>query len=87
MAANGTLAFRPASNASGHAIVTVVLTDNGGTAGGGVDTSAPQTFTIDVTPVNDAPSFTAGANQTVPEDCRPADRSRLGDRYQRRSRG
>ena len=51
--------------------MTVVLKDNGGTAGGGVDTSAPQTFTIDVTPVNDAPSFTAGTNQTVPEDAGP----------------
>ena len=37
------------------------LHDNGGTANGGVDTSAPQTFTITVTAVNDAPSFTKGA--------------------------
>ena len=42
--------------------------DNGGTLGGGVDTSAPQSVTITVTPVNDAPSFTAGAPQTVVED-------------------
>ena len=35
---------------------------------GGVDTSAPQTFVITVTAVNDAPSFTKGANQTVNED-------------------
>ena len=33
-----------------------------------IDTSAPQTFTITVTPVNDAPSFTKGADQTVNED-------------------
>ena len=45
--------------------VTVPLQDNGGTANGGVDTSAPQTFTITVTAVNDAPSFTKGADQTV----------------------
>ena len=38
------------------------LQDNGGTAGGGDDTSAPQTFTITVTPVNDAPSFVKGAD-------------------------
>ena len=30
-----------------------------------IDTSAAQTFTITVTPVNDAPSFTKGADQTV----------------------
>jgi hypothetical protein len=29
-----------------------------------LDASAPQTFTITVTPVNDAPTFNAGANQT-----------------------
>ena len=44
------------------------LVDDGGTANGGVDTSAPQTFTINVTPVNDAPGFTAGANPVVSED-------------------
>ncbi len=32
------------------------------------DTSAASQFTITVTPVNDAPSFTAGGNQTVDED-------------------
>jgi hypothetical protein len=65
---NGTLSFTPAANANGSATVTVQLHDNGGTSGGGVDTSAPQTFTINVTAVNDAPSFTKGANQTVLED-------------------
>ena len=50
------------------ATVTVQMHDNGGTANGGVDTSAPQTFTITVTAVNDAPSFTKGADQTVLED-------------------
>jgi hypothetical protein len=34
----------------------------------GVDTSASQTFTITVTAVNDAPSFTKGADPTVDED-------------------
>ncbi len=61
VSANGTLSFTPAANANGVAIVTVVLHDNGGTANGGVDTSAPQTFTISVTPVNDAP---VAANDT-----------------------
>ena len=36
--------------------------------GGGADTSAAQTFTITVTAVNDVPSFTKGADQTVNED-------------------
>ena len=48
-----------------------MLQDNGGTAGGGVDTSAPQTFTITVTAVNDAPSFTVGPDQTVIENAGP----------------
>ena len=59
------------------------LADDGGTANGGVDTSAPQTFTITVTPVNDAPSFTKGADQTVNEDAAGADRDRVGDGHQR----
>jgi hypothetical protein len=64
----GDLTYTPAPNANGVAHVTVVLHDDGGTANGGVDTSVPQTFTITVNPVNDAPSFTAGADQTVNED-------------------
>ncbi len=51
----GSLTFTSAANANGVAIISVRLHDNGGTANGGVDTSAPQTFTITVTPVNDAP--------------------------------
>jgi hypothetical protein len=66
--ASGTLTYTPAPNATGSAIVTVHIHDNGGTANGGVDASANQTFSITVTPVNDAPSFTKGADQTVNED-------------------
>ena len=51
----GALTFTPAANANGSANVTVLLHDNGGTANGGVDTSAPQTFLINVLGVNDAP--------------------------------
>jgi hypothetical protein len=51
----GTLTFTPAPATSGQATVTVRLRDDGGTADGGVDTSAAQTFIIRVTPVNDAP--------------------------------
>ena len=41
--------------------------DNGGTANGGVD-SVTNTFTVTVNFVNQPPSFTAGANQTVLEN-------------------
>lgn len=71
VAANGTLSFTPATNASGTATVSVSLQDNGGTVNGGVDTSPVQTFTITVTAVNDAPSFTVGPNQSVLEDAGP----------------
>jgi hypothetical protein len=65
---SGTLTYTPAPNANGSATVTVRLVDNGGTANGGQDTSAPQTFSISVTPVNDIPSFTKGPDQNVNED-------------------
>ncbi len=65
---NGTLTYTPAANANGSATITLVLKDDGGTANGGVDTSAPQTFVINVTPVNDAPSFIKGADQNVLEN-------------------
>ena len=67
----GVLTFTPAANANGTATITLSLHDSGGTANGGVDTSAPQTFVVTVTPVNDAPSFTKGADQTVNEDAGP----------------
>jgi large repetitive protein len=68
IALNGTLSFTPAANAFGTATVTARLQDSGGTANGGVDTSAPLTFVIVVLPVNQAPSFTAGPTETVLED-------------------
>ncbi|MGH3079819.1 MAG: beta strand repeat-containing protein [Gaiellaceae bacterium] len=64
----GVLTFTPAANAFGSATVSVFLSDNGGTANGGDDTSGTQQFTITVTGINDAPSFTKGADQTVAED-------------------
>lgn len=68
VAADGTLTYTPAADANGTAVVTVTATDDGGTANGGVDTSAAQTFNITVSSVNDAPSFTGGGDVTVPED-------------------
>lgn len=65
VAPDGTLTFTPAPDANGSTSVTVTAHDDGGTANGGSDTSTPQTFTITVTPVNDAPSFVPGGNQTA----------------------
>ena len=50
---SGTLTYTP-SGVLGTAVVSVDLTDGGGTADGGSDTSATQTFTIQITatPVN-----------------------------------
>jgi len=49
MSANGTLTYTPAPGAIGTATVTVKAHDDGGTLNGGVDTSAAQTFKINVT--------------------------------------
>ncbi|HVF06439.1 MAG TPA: Ig-like domain-containing protein [Frankiaceae bacterium] len=68
VAPDGTLTFTPAANRNGSATVTVTLSDDGGTANGGVDSTPAQTFTITVGAVNDAPSFTKGPDQTVLED-------------------
>ena len=51
----GNLTYTPAPNASGTATITLRITDNGGTANGGVDVSPTQMFVINVTAVNDAP--------------------------------
>lgn len=45
---SGDLTFAPNPGSSGSTTITLVLKDNGGTANGGVDTSAPQRFTITV---------------------------------------
>ena len=51
IANNGTLTFTPAvGGLGGSAVITVVAQDSGGTANAGVNTSAPQTFTITITP-------------------------------------
>ena len=68
VAADGKLMYTPAPHANGAATVTVTAHDDGGTANGGTDASAPQTFTITIDPVDDAPSFSAGASQTLLED-------------------
>ncbi|MBX9627477.1 MAG: tandem-95 repeat protein, partial [Gemmataceae bacterium] len=67
VAPDGTLSFTPAADAFGVATVTVVLRDDGGTEHGGRDTSAARTFTVTVTPVNDAPTVPSGTF-TTPQD-------------------
>jgi RHS repeat-associated protein len=65
IASDGTLTYTAATNANGTASVIVRAQDNGGTANGGVDTSAPQSFTITVTAVNDPPRLTIPGSQTI----------------------
>jgi VCBS repeat-containing protein len=64
IASDGTLTFTSAPDANGSATVTVQIHDDGGTANGGVDTSAAQTFVINVTAVNDAPVASNGSLTT-----------------------
>lgn len=56
--AQGRLTFTTSPNAYGTTNIQVRLKDNGGTDGGGVDTSAWQSFTIKIDSVNSAPVFT-----------------------------
>jgi hypothetical protein len=65
---DGNLIFTAKADANGSTTITFRAQDSGTTSNGGVNTSAEQTFVINITPVNDAPSFIKGANQTVNED-------------------
>ena len=62
---DGTLTYTPATNAFGTATVSVQLRDDGGTADGGVDTSAVQTFSIAIRAENDAPVLAAIGARSV----------------------
>ncbi len=69
VSSSGVLSYTSAANAYGSATVSVYLSDNGGTANGGDNTSPTQTFTITVDPVNDSPLFTGnGVLSAVNED-------------------
>jgi hypothetical protein len=57
----GSISYTPVANQSGSAVITVTVMDNGGTAGGGVNSFA-RTFTVNVTAVNDPPTLNAIAN-------------------------
>jgi hypothetical protein len=62
--ASGSVSFTPLANANGMATITITVQDSGGTTGGGVDTLI-RSFMVQITPVNDAPAFTAGPNQSI----------------------
>ncbi len=69
--ASGLLVFQAAANGNGtsYTSFTFQVQDNGGTASGGSDLDAsPNTLTYNVTAVNDTPSFTKGADQSVVQD-------------------
>lgn len=58
----GDLVFTPAANANGTARLTVTVIDDGGTASGGVDTTAAYA-TLTIRPVNDAPTLELGPDR------------------------
>jgi subtilisin family serine protease len=64
LSSNGTLKYTPAQNANGIATVRVRLFD-------GIDSGATASFSIAVTAVNDAPSFTKGPDITIEERSTP----------------
>src|SRR6266545_2332385 len=48
ISSTGTLTYTPATAVSGTALITIALMDNGGTTNGGINTSATQSFNINV---------------------------------------
>jgi len=61
---SGTLNYTPVPDANGIATITVTVTDDGGTANGGLN-STTITFDVELTPVNDPPVADAGQDQSV----------------------
>jgi sugar lactone lactonase YvrE len=52
----GTLSYTPVTDAYGSAVITLTVTNSGGTANGGVNTFT-ETFTVNVTQVNQPPTI------------------------------
>ncbi len=65
---NGVITFGALPSSNGTATIFVSLSDNGGTAHGGVNSTATKTAKIIIVALNDAPSFTTGASVSVAED-------------------
>jgi VCBS repeat-containing protein len=59
--ATRTLRITPASNRAGAVVITLTVTGTDGRV-------VSDTFQLSITPVNDAPTFTIGTDQTVAED-------------------
>ena len=62
----GALQFTPVPGLSGRSTITVTIDD-----GASVNHATVRTFNVDVAPVNDAPSFSKGADLVVLEDAGP----------------
>ena len=75
----GTLTYTPVPNASGTAMITVTVTDNGGTANGGINTFS-QTFTVTVIGGQPAPHDQPDRPGHDPRELRHADPEPGGDR-------
>ncbi|MBO9675290.1 MAG: DUF11 domain-containing protein, partial [Sphingobacteriaceae bacterium] len=71
--ASGNLTYTPSGNFAGKVTVTVVLNDNGGTANGGVDQSAAQTFIISIKPVGVTDNINTLVNTPVITDVKAND--------------
>ena len=63
--ANGDLTYTPKANAHGAATLTINVKDDGGTTNSGADTGPTRTFTITISPVNDAPVLDSSGSTTV----------------------
>lgn len=68
VSSQGTLTYTLAKDANGSTTVVLTAIDDGPSTGANISYSAPQTFTINVAPVNDPPVFSAGPVVTVEED-------------------
>ena len=65
--ASGQISYAPVPNTSGTAVILVTVMDNGGTQNGGINTIT-QSFTVTVSPVNQAPTLSPISNLTIAEN-------------------
>ena len=63
----GSFTLTPQALVSGVVTITITVSDNGSTANGGI-TTAQQSFTLTVTPVNQQPTFTVTPPVAIPEN-------------------
>jgi|GEM_PF-1143946 len=62
------ISYQPAQDQHGSVSLNLYANDNGNTGSGGGTDVLLGSVSVDITAVNDAPGFTAGADQTVNED-------------------